>query len=379
MPAPAIATGYGGRLTVDLGALKRNWQALDKVSRGALTAAVVKADAYGTGIVQSARALYDAGARFFFTATPDEGIAVRAALPEDTHIFILDGLFPGAAPLYVGERLMPCLSSIPMLEEWLDACLASGQALPAALHFDTGINRLGFRLNEATIVRRMIDAIGYAPQMIMSHLACADIPAHEKNRTQLALFTTVMAQFPGVPASLANSAGLMTSRENHFQMVRPGIALYGGRAVASRRNPMSPVVTLEAPILQVKELKTGETVGYGALQTIQRDTRLAVVAIGYADGFFRSLSSANNHRGTHVSIRGQHVPVIGRVSMDMIGVDITDLNGVPKPGEMAEILGKTITVDDHADIGGTIGYEILTSLKGRYTRHYVETAAPSTP
>ena len=379
MPAPAIATGYGGRLTVDLGALKRNWQALDKVSRGALTGAVVKADAYGTGIVQSARALYDAGARFFFTATPDEGIAVRAALPEDTHIFILDGLFPGAAPLYVGERLMPCLSSIPMLEEWLDACLASGQALPAALHFDTGINRLGFRLNEATIVKRMVDAIGYAPQMIMSHLACADIPAHEKNRTQLALFTTVMAQFPGVPASLANSAGLMTSRENHFQMVRPGIALYGGRAVASRRNPMSPVVTLEAPILQVKELKTGETVGYGALQTIQRDTRLAVVAIGYADGFFRSLSSANNHRGTHVSIRGQHVPVIGRVSMDMIGVDITDLNDVPKPGEKAEILGKTITVDDHADIGGTIGYEVLTSLKGRYTRHYVETAGPPTP
>jgi alanine racemase len=378
MPAPAIATGYGGKLTVDLGALKRNWQALNKVSRGALTGAVVKADAYGTGIVSSARALYDAGARFFFVATPDEGIAVRAALPEDTHIFILDGLFPGAAPLYVGERLMPCLCSLPMLEEWLQACLASNQALPAALHFDTGINRLGFRLNEATVVKRMVDGIGYAPQMIMSHLACADIPAHEKNRTQLALFTTIMAQFPGVPASLANSAGLMTARENHFQMVRPGIALYGGRAVAGRRNPMSPVVTLEAPILQVKEVKTGETVGYGALQTIQRDSRIAVVAIGYADGFFRSLSSANNHRGTHVAIRGQHVPVIGRVSMDMIGVDITDLPEPPKPGEMAEILGKTISVDDHADVGGTIGYEVLTSLKGRYTRHYVETAAPTT-
>ena len=377
MAAPAIATGYGGRLTVDLGALKRNWQALDKVSRGALTGAVVKADAYGTGIAQASRAFYEAGARFFFAATPDEGIAVRAALPEDSHIFILDGLFPGSAPLYVGERLMPCIGSIPMLEEWLHACVASNQALPAALHFDTGINRLGFRLNETSIVKRLVDAIGYAPQMIMSHLACADMPAHEKNRTQLALFTSVMAQFPGIPATLSNSAGLMSNRENHFQMVRPGIALYGGRAVAGRRNPMAPVVTLEAPVLMTKDVKTGETVGYGALQTMSRDSRLAIVAIGYADGFFRSLSSSNNHRGTHVVIHGQPCPVVGRVSMDMIGVDITDLPQPPMPGEMVEIIGKQVTVDDHADIANTIGYEVLTSLKGRYSRQYIESAAPS--
>jgi alanine racemase len=372
MSAPAVATGYGGRLTVDLGALKRNWTALDKVSKGALTGAVVKADAYGTGIAQSSKALYESGARFFFTATPDEGIAVRAALPEDSHIFILSGLFPGAAPLYVGERLMPCLASIPMLEEWLEACLARNQALPAALHFDTGINRLGFRLNEAGTVKRMVDGVGYAPQMIMSHLACADVPAHEKNRTQLALFASVMSQFPNIPASLANSAGLMTNRDNHFQMVRPGVALYGGRAVAGRRNPMAPVVTLEAPILMVKEVKTGETVGYGALQTMHRDSRIAIVGIGYADGFFRSLSGADNHRGTNVVIEGVPCPVVGRVSMDMIGVDVTDLPALPAPGAMAEIIGKTITVDDHAEVGGTIGYEVLTSLKGRYVRQYVE-------
>ena len=380
MSAPAVATGYGGRLTVDLGALKRNWQALDKVSRGALTGAVVKADAYGTGIAQSARALYEAGARFFFAATPDEGIVVRAALPDDSHIFILNGLFPGSAPLYVGERLMPCLASIPMLEEWLEACLARNQALPAALHFDTGINRLGFRLNEASIVKRLVDQVGYAPQMIMSHLACADIPGHEKNRTQLALFASVLSQFPNIPASLANSAGLMTNRENHFQMVRPGIALYGGRAVAGRRNPMAPVVTLEAPILMVKDVKTGEAVGYGALQTMTRDSRIAVVGIGYADGFFRSLSSADNHRGTQVVIAGQTCPVVGRVSMDMIGVDVTDLSELPPPGAMAEIIGKTVTVDDHADVAGTLGYEVLTSLKGRYVRQYVESvgAAPAT-
>jgi len=374
-----VATGYGGRLTVDLGALKRNWQALDKVSRGALTGAVVKADAYGTGITQSSIALYEAGARFFFTATPDEGIAVRAALPEDSHIFVLGGLFPGSAPLFVGERLMPCLASIPMLEEWLEACLARNQALPAALHFDTGINRLGFRLNEAGMVKRMIEQVGYSPQMIMSHLACADIPGHEKNRTQLALFASVMSQFPNVPASLANSAGLMTNRDNHFQMVRPGIALYGGRAVASRRNPMAPVVTLEAPVLMVKEVKTGESVGYGALQTMHRDSRIAIIGIGYADGFFRSLSGADNHRGTNVVINGTSCPVVGRVSMDMIGVDVTDLDELPAPGAMAEIIGKTVTVDDHADVAGTLGYEVLTSLKGRYLRQYVESVGAAGP
>jgi alanine racemase len=372
MPAPAIATGYGGRLTVDLAALRRNWVALDKVSQGALTGAVVKADAYGVGIMPASRAFYQAGARFFFVATPDEGITVRNALPEDAYIFILDGLFPGAAPLYVGERLMPVLCSIPMLEEWLQACLARNEAFPAALHFDTGINRLGFRLNEASIVRRMIDQVGYAPQMVMSHLACADTPNHEKNRTQLALFSSILAQFPGVPASLANSAATMSGRDNHFQMVRPGIALYGGRAVAGRRNPMSRVVTLEAPIMQVKDVKTGESVGYGATQTVTRDSKLAIVAMGYADGFCRSLSSSNNRPGSKVAIAGHYCPVVGRVSMDMIGVDITDLPELPMPGDMVEILGPHISVDDHADVANTIGYEVLTNLKGRYSRSYAD-------
>ena len=376
MPAPAIATGYGAKLTIDLAALRRNWTALDKVSRGALTGAVVKADAYGTGIQQASRAFYQAGARFFFTATPDEAVAVRATLGEEAHIFVLDGLFPGAAPLYVGERLMPCLSSIPMLEEWLQACLARNEAFPAALHFDTGINRLGFRLNETSIVKRMIDQVGYAPQMVMSHLACADTPNHEKNRTQLALFTSVLAQFPGIPASLANSAALMTGRENHFQMVRPGIALYGGRAVAGRRNPMSRVVSLEAPVLQIKEVKTGESVGYGATHTVNRDSRLAVIGIGYGDGFFRALSGSNMRPGGKVAIGGHFAPVIGRVSMDMIGVDVTDLSEPPMPGDMVEVLGPSISVDDQADVANTIGYEILTSLKGRYSRNYVDSDEP---
>jgi alanine racemase len=375
MPVPVAATGYGCRLTVDLGALIRNWQALDKVSDGALTGAVVKGDAYGVGIDAASRAFYFAGARFFFVATPDEALAVRAALP-DAFIFVLDGLFPGAAPLYVGERLMPVLSSLPMLEEWLVACLGRNEALPAALHFDTGMNRLGFRLSETSIVKRMCDEIGYAPQMIMSHLACADQPQHEKNRTQLALFASVMAQFPGIPASLANSAATMTSRDMHFQMVRPGIALYGGRAVNGRRNPMMPAVTLEAPILQVRDAKTGESVGYGATYTLSRDSRVGVIAIGYADGFLRSLSSTNQHGGGRAFVRGKLVPIIGRVSMDMCMIDLTELGtDLPLPGEMVEVLGKNISVDDQADPAGTIGYEILTSLKGRYSRGYIDSSA----
>jgi alanine racemase len=367
----ALTSGLGGQLSIDLGALARNWRALDKVSAGSLTAAVVKADAYGAGITMASRALYAAGARFFFVATPDEGMAVRAAVPQ-AHIFILNGLYPGAANLYIRQNLMPVLASVAMLEEWLAKCLERNEAYPAALHFDTGLNRFGFRLNEASIVRDRVQALGYAPQMVMSHLACADQPNHEKNRTQLALFGSVMNLFPGIPASLSNSAGLMTGRDYHFQMVRPGIALYGGRAVTGRKNPMAPVVTLHVPILQVKEARTGESVGYGASYSLSRDSRLAILGHGYADGFFRSLSGTNTRPGGKVVIRGRVCPVIGRVSMDQVTVDITELGAdLPNPGEAAEILGAVIGVDDQADAAGTIGYEVLTSLKGRYNRNYI--------
>jgi alanine racemase len=367
----ALTSGLGGQLSIDLGALARNWRALDKVSAGALTGAVVKADAYGTGITMASKALHAAGARFFFVATPDEGMAVRAALP-DAHIFVLNGLYPGAASLYIRQNMMPILSSMAMLEEWLAKCLERNEAFPAALHFDTGMNRLGFRLNETSKVRDRIKPIGYAPQMVMSHLACADQPTHEKNRTQLALFGSVMNQFPGIPASLANSAGLMTGRDYHFQMVRPGIALYGGRAVTGRKNPMAPVVTLHVPILQISEARTGETVGYGGTYSLPRNSRLAIIGHGYADGFLRSLSGSNTRHGGNVVIRGKVCPVVGRISMDQTVIDITELgNDIPNPGEGAEVLGNVLGADDQADAGGTIGYEILTSLKGRYSRNYV--------
>ncbi|MCF6326580.1 MAG: alanine racemase [Devosiaceae bacterium] len=361
---------FSGRLTIDLGAIARNWKGLDTISANSLTAAVVKANAYGCGMERVAATLSHAGAQFFFVATPDEGLTLRTQMP-NAHIFILNGLFAGAGKLYAQHNLMPVINSLPMLDEWLAICLEAGEALPAGFQFDTGMNRLGFRLLDISIVQSRIKETGYLPQVIMSHLACADIPAHEKNNTQRALFQSVIAQFPQIPASLANSAAILGGRENHFQMVRPGISLYGGRAIQGRPNPMAGVVTLEMPLIQIREARTGESVGYGATQTLNRDSRLAIVGAGYSDGMLRSASSSNARSGGFVAIKGKLAPILGRVSMDTIIVDITELGpAIPDPGEMIEIIGPNISIDDLADASGTIGYEILTSLHGRFNRFY---------
>ncbi len=360
-----------GRLTVDLGAIVKNYKALDMISPNALTGAVIKADAYGLGMLPVATALYNNGAKFFFVATPDEAISLRKEL-KNIHIFVFNGLYPGAAELYAHHNIMPVLNSLSMLEEWLAFCISKEKAIPAAFHFDTGMGRLGFRMSDIERVKNLIEKVGFAPQMIMSHFACADRPAHEKNRTQLAFFKSLITHFPNIPASIANSAGLMNGQENHFQLVRPGISLYGGRAVNGRKNPMSPVVKLEVPLLQIIEGKTNDTIGYGASYTLEKDSQIAILAHGYADGFLRSLSGTNRRHGGRVLISGKILPVVGRVSMDLIAVDVSDLYGkLPNSGDMVEILGKTITVDDQADLAGTIGYEILTSLKGRYKRCYI--------
>jgi alanine racemase len=336
---------------------------------------VVKANAYGLGLEPVAQTLAQAGAQFFFVANPEEALILRQTLP-NVHIFVLGGLWPRTAELYAERRLMPIIHSMAMLDEWLDFCMQRGEAYPAALSFDTGMNRLGFRLSDVNWVRQQMQRSGYQPQVIMSHLCCADLPNHEKNRTQLALFQSIMAHFPDIPASLANSAGLMGNKANHFQLVRPGIALYGGRAISGRKNPLTQVVNLQVPILQIRDGKTGESVGYGANYTLERDSRIAIISLGYADGFLRSLSTSDSHKGTKLAINGQLVPVIGRVSMDVVALDVTafGLNG-PVAGDMVEVLGPNVTIDDLADAAGTIGYEILTSLKGRYHRQYIGGAA----
>lgn len=364
------STLLGGGITVDLGAIARNWKALDTISGRALTGAVVKADAYSLGIKAVSRTLYSAGARFFFVATPDEGMALREALPL-AHIFVLNGLVPRTARDYAAYNLMPVLASMGQLTEWLDFCLNRGAAAPAALHFDTGFNRLGFRVKEAELVKREIEQPRFEPQMIMSHFACADQPSHEMTRKQNGLFQGVLNLFPNIPASLANSAATMTSKDYHYDMVRPGIAVYGGRAVNGRPNPMANVIRMEAPILQIKEARVGETVGYGAQYRLRRDTRIAVISIGYADGFFRSLSGIGGQVGGKVALNGALAPVIGRVSMDMTAIDITDVPGFIQPGDQVEVLGDSVTIDDQADAARTIGYEILTTLNGRFQRQYV--------
>ncbi len=365
------SSGLTGRLTIDLGAIVKNWKALNAISANSLTGAVVKADAYGTGMLPVANALFQAGARFFFVATPDEAIALRAEI-KDAYIFVFNGLYPSSAELYAHQRIMPILNSPTMLEEWLLFCLSKNEAFPAAIHFDTGMGRLGIKMTDIEWVKDRLAKVGFSPEMIMSHLACADVPAHEKNRTQLSFFHSIVEQFPTIPASLANSAGIMNSRDNHFQMVRPGIALYGGRAINGKPNPMKPVVNLKVPILQVNEFRAGDSIGYGATYTLNRNSKIAILAIGYADGFLRSLSGTNSRQGGRVVINNKILPVIGRVSMDLIAVDVTELYGkMPNPGEMAEILGNIIGIDDQADLAGTIGYEILTSLKGRYKRSYI--------
>ncbi|WP_127145816.1 alanine racemase [Pelagibacterium montanilacus] len=364
-------TLLGGGITVDLDAIARNWRALDTVASSALTAAVLKADAYGTGARAVGRTLYKAGARFFFVATPDEGVHLRAALPAEAHIFVLDGLLPGTSADYAGHRLMPVLASLEQLGEWLDFCIERSQPFPAALHFDTGFNRVGIRSEDAERTRAELDRSGFEPQMVMSHFACADQPTHEMTRKQHGIFQSVLTQFPNTPASIANSAALMTSRDFHFQMVRPGIALYGGRAVNGRANPMSPVVSMHVPVLQVKQARMGETVGYGAAYRLRRDTRLAIMALGYADGFMRALGGTVGNPGGRVAIEGRIAPILGRVSMDMTAVDITDIDVPVKPGDLLEVLGQTVRIDDVADAARTIGYEILTTLNGRFPRQYV--------
>ncbi len=361
-----------GHLTIDLGAIVKNYRALNTISANSLTGAVVKADAYGCGMLPVANILYNAGARFFFVATPDEAITLRQELKE-AHIFVLNGLYPGEAQFYAQQKLMPVLNSVQMLEEWLLYCLSKNESFPAAIHFDTGMGRLGIKLHEIDWVKERITKVGFLPQMIMSHLACADIMGHEKNRLQLRFFQAICEQFPNIPASLANSAGIMSARSFHFQMVRPGIALYGGRAINGKPNPMKPVVNLKVPIIQVFDAKAGDTIGYGATYTLDKNSKIAILAIGYADGFLRALSGTNSRQGGRVVINGKILPVVGRVSMDLIAVDITALHGLgANPGDMVEILGDIIGIDHQADIAGTIGYEILTSLKGgRYKKSYI--------
>lgn len=366
---PALETG--ARLTIDLSALAANWQFLARHVEPAECAAVVKADAYGLGIAPAGRALWDAGARTFFVAHLTEARALRAALPAAT-IYVLGGLNPGSAPLYREIEARPVLGSLEEIAEWADAARGICAGCKAAIHIDTGMNRLGLSLAEASevAVRLAAGTLGFTPCLVMSHLACADTPDNPLDARQLERFREAAAQFPGIPASLANSAATLEGGDFRFDLCRPGIALYGGAARGGVPET-APVVRLEARVIQVRDGAVGETVGYGATQTLARASRIAVLSLGYADGVLRAASSSDTHPGASVLLNGARCPLIGRISMDLVAVDVTDVSPPVQRGDRAVLLGDGIGVDELARHAGTIGYEVLTSLGHRYQRIYV--------
>lgn len=366
------------RLTVDLQALADNWRLMAKKSGKARTAAVLKADAYGIGLEPAARTLYRAGARDFFVATPAEGRALRPTAP-DGRIFVLSGMWAGSEELFFDHDLVPVIASSEQLAVFM-AALAERGDYPCALQVDTGMNRLGLSPGEAlALANDPARPASFSPVLILSHLACGDDPLHPMNRMQLDRFRAATRAFDGVEASLANSAGVFLGEDFHFDLTRPGISVYGGAAVNGEPNPMKPVVTAEARILQVREARIGEGVSYGATAVLSRDSRIAVAAIGYADGYLRSLSGAGVPLRQTVSsgakgyLHGRHIPLIGRVTMDLTHFDVTDLPaGSVRPGDFIELFGPHMPIEAVARAGGTIDYVLLTSLGSRYRRDYID-------
>ena len=372
--ATATATGV---LTVDLDAIVANWRKLEKTAVPAECAAVVKADAYGCGVEPVARALAGAGCKTFFVATLDEARAARAAVPSAA-IYVLDGFFQNCGDAFAKIDAKPVIGDLYELAEWDVFCRRSGWAGGAAIHIDTGMNRLGLTITEAQSIIPRITAGDHGITLVLSHLACAESLNHPLNARQLAAFREIASLFSGVPASLSNSSGVFLGAQFQFDLVRPGAALYGINPTPEADNPMQPVVDLKARIVQIRHVEKGESVGYGGTWTARRPTRLAIVSAGYADGYFRAGGSNDGTRGAEVMVAGKRCPIAGRISMDLIAVDVTDLEkNAARRGHLVTLIGEGITADELAHHFGTIGYEVLTSLGPRYARIYKGGAAES--
>src|SRR3984885_13321717 len=367
--AAALATATGV-LTVDLDAIVANWRKLEKTAVPAECAGVVKADAYGCGLDPVARVLAGAGCKTFFVATLDEARAARAVLPQAA-IYVLDGFFQDSGGAYAKIDARPMIGDLNELAEWDVFCRRSGWAGGAGIHIDTGMNRLGLPIAEAQGIIPRINAGDHGITLVMSHLACAESLNHPLNAKQLANFREIASLFSGVPASLSNSSGVFLGAAFQFDLVRRGAALYGVNPTPEADNPMQQVVELKARIVQIRNVDKGESVGYGGTWTARRPTKLAIVSAGYADGYFRAASANDGTRGAEVIIAGKRCPVAGRISMDLIAVDITDLEkNAARRGHMATLIGEGITADELAHHFGTIGYEVMTSLGSRYARIY---------
>lgn len=360
------AAAAGAILTIDLDAIRENYRRLTTELGGARSAGVVKADGYGLGAGHVAAALAREGCDVFFVALLGEGVALRKALGSGAAIFVLNGIPPGAEPDAVAAGLSAVINSPEQLAAWGTAARRAGRKLPAAIQVDSGMSRLGMAPAD-------VERIGADPRafegidirLVMSHLACADEPDHPANERQRLAFERLRRMLPPAPASLANSSGIFLGQRFHYDLARPGAALYGINPTPSRPNPMLPVVRLQAKVIQTRMLEAGAGVGYG--HTFHTAARLAVatISLGYADGWHRRAASA-------AWFEGVRLPFLGRVSMDSIILDITALPpGRLRDGDLVELLGPSQSVDDAAGHAGTIGYEILTSLGPRFHRDYV--------
>lgn len=353
------------RLTVRLDGIAANYRAYRRMAGPCAVAGVVKADAYGMGLAKVAPALAKAGCDTFFVARLAEGVTLRKLLA-DARIFVLDGADADSVPALITHRLTPVLNSLEQIAAWSAAANAAHVALDAALHVDTGLNRLGLPGDELSVlaaeVRTRLSGLNLV--LVMSHLACGDEANNKMNAEQLSRFRQALAMLPPTPASFAASHGAFLGSEYHFDLVRPGVALYGANPQGSQQNLMQTVAVLTGKVLQLRRIDSADAVGYGATFRAKRPTMIATIALGYADGIPRATSNQG-----FAALRGQRVPIAGRISMDLTTLDVTGIDGV-EVGDDAEFLGDTVTLTEAARLANTNEYEILTRLSPRIARHY---------
>jgi alanine racemase len=357
-------TDAGGILTIDLGAIFDNYRALALKVMPADCAAVVKADAYGCGLEPVTRTLSRAGCKTFFVAHLDEARQVRKLAPEAA-VYVLNGYTDGSGPGFMEAYAQPVISSSVELAEWDHFVSTSGWSGGAGLHVDTGMNRLGLSIDEIAAVAARMQSENHGLTLLMSHFACADQAGHPLNDQQIRQFREIRTLFRGIPGSLANSAGIFLDQSAYCDLVRPGCALYGVNPTPGRPNPMKPVIDLKARILQIRQVPRNATVGYGATWTAKRTSRIAVIAAGYADGIPRA-----EHALDRSVLVGEHrCPIVGRISMDLFTVDVTELPvSAVQRGMLVTLIGGALDLDTVGAQAGTIGYEILSSLGRRYHR-----------
>lgn len=360
------------RLTVRLGAVAANYRQCQRLVGPAAVAGVVKADGYGCGAAPVARALAAAGCDTYFVARLAEGVHLRPVVPK-ARIFVLDGGAPDTIPALLSHRLTPVLNSLAEIAGWSAAARETKTELEAAIHIDTGMSRLGLPGEELSVLAREWKKRleGIRVVLWMSHLACADDPASRMNAVQLDRFRTALAMLPPAPASFASSGGVLLGKDYAFDLVRPGIGLYGGNVQNAAVNPFKVVAVLAARVLQLRRIDRGETVGYGATFRAKRPTVIATVALGYADGLMRVIGN----RGS-AAILGKRAPIVGRVSMDLTTLDVTDIAPAALSTDAeAEFFGDTISLEEAAKAADTVPYELLTALTARVPRVYESAAA----